>query len=668
MEEINQYIISNEIYNESYMKKYEFNKENNINTICVKAAMGVGKTKNLKELINKYNKIVIVSFRVTLDKAYVKQFNDFVLYSDIKDSKYDTLENNKMVIQIDSLHRLTGPVDLLILDEITYTMMHLVERAKYREGSYNALQEYIKDKSVKIIAMDALMDIDILNWFFMCKRKIHYIENQYEKHKDKKVINYKFNIGNFTESIINNLKNNNKIILATNYKGFIEHLKVIIKEKIGYINGRFLTADNSDDIDIENWDKYDIVAYTPTIVAGISYENLHFDKCYGFFINTSAPAEMSLQQLFRVRNLTDNEIHICFENRDNTVYPINDEDINSYIINRSNCLIDGVMGVKIKRKNNKIIQDLYYHLYKNVQKRLFISKNNYEDILIKLFNKQGINDIITINDNDFLKDKEIRKGMAQTVKEISETLIEDILNADEINQDTAEYLQKKLYLTYEEKNQLKKYTFRNVYRYNDDINKELFKKYWKKYKYYKNINIYYSFENKILEYLNVMLENKEIQKINKTKMIEEDNTTCNNISILHDNKKYEKFLIALDIVRNIGFDSILDNKDIELDVSKMYKYINEKQHIINLTYNSKSIDISNIIDENEKRKKMLIYLNSKLKSVFNIYISLKDRKNNKYIIKGLELWNEKINPLYRNDELIDKYEMEIFISNILNLE
>ncbi|RCH82272.1 hypothetical protein CU098_006636, partial [Rhizopus stolonifer] len=56
---------------------------------------------------------------------------------------------------------------------------------------------------------------------------------------------------------------------------------------------------NSDDINLDNWNNYDIVGYTPTIVAGISFEKIHFDKCFAYFVNNSSPAEMSLQQLFR---------------------------------------------------------------------------------------------------------------------------------------------------------------------------------------------------------------------------------------------------------------------------------------------------------------------------------------------------------------------------------
>ena len=74
---IDKYIIEKEIYNKQCMEKYNFN---NSNTLCIKGAMGIGKTKQLNDLIYKYDKVVVVSFRRTLDKEYVNNFPCFTCY------------------------------------------------------------------------------------------------------------------------------------------------------------------------------------------------------------------------------------------------------------------------------------------------------------------------------------------------------------------------------------------------------------------------------------------------------------------------------------------------------------------------------------------------------------------------------------------------------------
>ncbi|RCH82045.1 hypothetical protein CU098_006731, partial [Rhizopus stolonifer] len=99
--------------------------------------------------------------------------------------------------------------------------------------------------------------------------------------------------------------------------------------------GMALDSDSNGDIDMENWDKYDIIGYTPTIVAGISFEKKHFDLCYGYFINSSSCAELSVQQLFRVRDLRDKTIHLCVEVNGKKDYPTERDNVREYILDRN---------------------------------------------------------------------------------------------------------------------------------------------------------------------------------------------------------------------------------------------------------------------------------------------------------------------------------------------
>ena len=133
------YIKDSYIYEDTKVRDYNFS--NGIDTLMIKANMGMGKTKKLHNLFKDFRnkKIVIVSFRRTLDREYIKKFDGFMLYEDIKMSTYDTDIYDKMVVQIDSFYKIRGEIDLLVLDEFTYTTMHLVERAKNKESVYNTL-------------------------------------------------------------------------------------------------------------------------------------------------------------------------------------------------------------------------------------------------------------------------------------------------------------------------------------------------------------------------------------------------------------------------------------------------------------------------------------------------------------------------------------------------
>lgn len=666
---IDDIVYKKQIYNDYKMKEYDFE---GCDTLMVKACMGMGKTKNLKKIFNDYKDkvIVIVSFRITLDKEYINKFDNFILYSDIKENTYDTYFNKKLVVQIDSLHRIRGNIDLLILDEFMYTSTHLVEKVKYREAVYNTLYEYIENKETKIIVLDALLDHNCIKWFSKQKRKIKYIHNTYEKHDDKNIFLYGNSIGSFTEKIINEIKKGNKLIIPTNSKNFLNNLEKKILSNIKNVKIKFLDANNSDDINLDNWNNYDVVGYTPTIVAGVSYEDKHFDKCFAYFVSISAPADMALQQMFRVRNLNTNEIHICIEQKSNKDYPKNIYELEDHIMDKSKCLVDGVMGVKISRINNLIRRDHYYYIYRDIQWRIINSRLDYENELMNLLKLQGIKKFKRFIEKNIDLDKKIRKEMMENSTTIKDENIEDIINSEDIDDDTFSILDKKSKLTYEEKNKLKKKKFRINFNYNGNIKREVYKKYYNKITQYKNINTWYTFKDEIYKYLNNKLDVIEKNKIDRNNIVEgimeNDNLIFNendrrkttaNTYILHNNKKYEKFLIGIEII-NLFKKDLFDDTKFDIDFSKLYDYIKGKEYILRLLFNSNKFDINSIKNDDIGIKNMLKYLNTKLRSLFNIYI--KKGKDNKYFLCNLEFWNE-INPMHVNENL----KMELYISSLI---
>lgn len=656
---INNKNIKNEIYKSPQMKEYGFH--DGVNTILVKAGMGMGKTKMLKNLFKDYEdkKIIIISFRKTLDKEYVNNFEGFTLYEDIKMQNYDTDIYNKIVIQIDSLYKLRGSVDLIVLDEFSYTSMHLITSVRHKEGVYNTLYEYISEKNHKVIVMDALLDLKILKWFYYERKHIYYMENEYEKHKDKIIYKYNNKVGVFIKSLMNNLKNNKKIILATNSKNFLNTLEINMR-KYPEIKYKFLNKDNSDDINLDNWNEYNIVGYTPTIVAGISYEKMHFDKCYGYFINSSAPAEMALQQLFRVRNLEDKEIHLCVENKGTTKHPVNIDDLKKNIINKSNCLVDGILGIKLSRVNRTIVEDGYFHLYKNVKLNINESKNDYDKRLTDLLKSQGIKNIKNIKENDEEEDKKVRKDMRETSKNMNDNQIEDIIKSDEIDDEEFNNLKNKVNLTYEDKCKIKKKTFRNVYNFDEEITKEDYKKYSGKYKQYNNIKVYYTFKDELTKYLQYKIQYIEDEKIRKNKEYEEGDTEGKRYSpntyILHSNKSYEKYILGVEMLMITGKKDILDKNKFNIDFNKIRNYINNKENIIRSLFECNEININQIPNDKKGNKEILKYINTKLRSLFNIYIK-EDKNTDEYYISNIDFWDDKFSPFIVDEDLIFELKM-----------
>lgn len=615
-------------------------------TIITKSCMGTGKTKNINKLIetNKYKKILIISFRITLDEEYVRNFNNFELYSKIDSKIYDMENHNKIVVQIDSLHKIRGNCDLLILDEFTYTMTHLVEYVKNKTESYDTFLDYIR-LSPKVIVSDAYLTEEDINWISIFRENILYIQNNYKKHKNKKINNFKTNSYEFLNSILNDLENNKKVILATNKKGFSDYLQFIIKEnkKFNKKKCKFIDAENSHEVNIQDWDKYDLISYTPTIVAGLSFEKKHYDSCYGYFINSSSSAELCVQQLFRVRDIGSKEINLCFEITGKKDYPITYDDIKKDILFKHMDLNKGLNNIKLNRFTREIVEDDYLELYINTKKKIYLSKNKIEETMIKLLKLQGIENIKEINgssDNNKIFRKNYRDfNKIKKEKNIDRMLLLPKLEYNEYEDLNNSYSRK----TLDEKLQCIYYNLCNSFTV-EDISKEEIIKYERKIQVYNNLKFCKQNEKNVCEGLQ--------RKINENEeYLEKQPNTVK----LHNNNKYYKLSYCIEFLLQSGFNGVFDKKEITLKSENMINYFKENGKKISSLFVDKNKDW----EKENNIKDILRYINTKLNSMLKIKIVMNDKKLNKYIITGLDFWNDKINPLKETD-------IDILLKKLLN--
>ena len=114
--------------------------------VAIKSCMKTSKTFTLSKIFgqikrSKYKTILAVYFRVSLSKELVEMWRElgFELYSDIK-GPINLKDHPRVVIQIDSLPRVTNRSELLILDEIESTTAHLCSSVYLnKQTAFNAL-------------------------------------------------------------------------------------------------------------------------------------------------------------------------------------------------------------------------------------------------------------------------------------------------------------------------------------------------------------------------------------------------------------------------------------------------------------------------------------------------------------------------------------------------
>lgn len=255
---------------------------------------------------------------------------------------------------------------------------------------------------------------------YLTNNEVNYIKQMVPEKKTIKLVNsfeevkgkaYFFDQKEYIYKLMNDLKNGEKVVLASNSKIFLE--KKILPEikKMEDIKYLLLTSET----EIKNsstWGEYDLLMYTPTIVAGVSFEEKHFTKRYAYFSPMSSPANMCCQQLFRVRDTTDKNIYLyvkggsserCYKYSETRECV--EKDLNDYI-NIENKILRKTLKKNINNGwiktdiiNRTFIKDIYYELLVNYYIKINKSKNNLKHEILKYLSFQGYFECKYINND-----------------------------------------------------------------------------------------------------------------------------------------------------------------------------------------------------------------------------------------------------------------------------
>lgn len=490
-----------------------------------------------------------------------------------------------------------------------------------------------------IIFMDALFNDEWIDFIKFFNRKIHYIINKYSIHNDKKIYNYGTNLTGFISEIKRSIAKGENIVIASNNKKKINFINDVIVNDFPSIKKLIIKRENNLNYDLNQWKSVQVLAYTPSIVAGISYTEKHFDKMFGIFCNSSATADMAVQQLFRVRDISTKQFHICCEVTGKNDYPTDNDEIRKMIIEEDKCLLTGMENITINYIKKDIVEDEYFRLFNIYQKTKFKSCNNYINELIYLLKEQGINDIIDVKKYDENDKKILLKQKKEFNKLVRETEAIRTENALDISDIEEEDIKRRNIRTEDDEYILRKHKLKKILKIKD-ITKDIILKYDKKGQQLWNLSYVFGYE----DYKNQLI--KRIEYDEKKLDIDNDNTIR-----LGRKRKYEKMLICDHIIKYIGFDGPLDNKRIDINKNKFKDYILKYSNIIEKYFKCNKFNIEKF-NNKDWYKISKIYINSKLKSIYNISI-VDDIKNKKHYIKGLEFWCDD-NVTYKNIEIIDE--------------
>lgn len=667
--EINEKYISDETY------KYHF-KTHDI--IALKSNMNSGKTYSMPSLFDDYKKIIVVYSRISLNLSIYNKWKQhgFQLYSDIKDDYIiNTNKYPRIIVQIDSIHRIQGQTDLLILDEIESTHEHLCGSKLMLKTTecYYSLMTYI-NHTPKVILCDANLKDETINILLAKRDKIIKINNTYKTFShihttlfcnEKVFINHLYNL----------IEQNKKIVIPTNSKKWAKTIQKMILDKFSNKQLNILRIDMENKFtSTTDWINYDILIYTPTITAGVSFDEVHFDVVCAYFKRKSTSAEQSSQMLFRVRHLKDNKMFICTppdaeeESRPTDSIKIKDY-INDKIKVGNNHL--KTEGLKIDKYNEKVKETKYFNLYSAYLRKEFLSFLYLHSYLKQILISHGIKYKYNTSKLDENNTKQIIDEISKKTLEIKIEEAEDIANAIPINDIQYKSLSDK-------RKELSKDELLSMKRWNvcfsfDKKYDEVLTPLWikdnikyiytiRKYKELKDMKIEECTEyvnNKKEEKYNQMIVQKEYidtkdddeilssdseyEDDNKSKLItmrldrNKKKKFLKNIgqtvtdSINYD-KTYHKLYHCVNFLKYAGFSKVNDENKIRPDFKSMLEYCRENEKEIRTLFGCKKMEWSEDVNSKGIIQSLTKYINAKLEGCLGVKVESSSKGSLSYAI------------------------------------
>jgi len=365
--------------------------------ICLKSNLNSGKTHGIPAVFPIHKRIIVIYHRISLNQALHEKWKHegFHLYSEIKEPVIKMDVYKRVIICADSLHRLRGAVDLLILDELESLHEHICGSSllKNKGAVFYTLKDYI-DHTPKIITCDGCLKDNTCDTLFKSKlergAKMVKVENDYQVFTDKRMTIFKdkhFAI----HTLLSLVDQGKRIVVPTNSKTCGNELVQLIKQSHPDLHILQIDSDHAFQ-SVTTWDQYSILVYTPTVTAGVSFDKLHYDHIFAFFVNTSTNAESSFQMLFRARQTHQADMYMWCKDDTKKSSPLTDTQIANHldeIIAAGHRHLDDT-GLYIDRFNSFAKRNTYYNWYMEHIRKQNLTTDFLKSYLVQLLKSHGV--------------------------------------------------------------------------------------------------------------------------------------------------------------------------------------------------------------------------------------------------------------------------------------
>jgi hypothetical protein len=709
----------NTVYlNQRYLSPELFTKYFKSRLLAVQSEKGTGKTSNLIEayfkngLITDDMNILLISSRRTFGAKLLGDLDKygFKLYSDFEEQY---ISHNRIICQVDSLLRLDrSKYHVIIVDECESVARYMTSNhfTKNNKASMiiNMYQSYLNSAD-NVYILDADLSDRCVNYYQkvmgLNDNELAIIVNEYQLYKDYTVKYMRFN--DWVNLVINDIKDNKKLVIPMASNTRAKDLRDLIAEKYPQKKILFLNRDVDDKEKInivrtvdEQWSKYEIVIYTPSVCMGVSYDRLnHFDNIYAYGCEGSLGSQEFCQMIHRVRHPKNKVIYLTMDKyeeytEDNRItyeqteelvcndYYLTHYELHTNVVPHKIRKIDDYLNfINIKEevllsdkkeeqkeevsthRNNRVIyypykQEPEYELYIRNCVDAIENKNNFcWSVFGYMKNKEYKLEYLKIDDTEEFA-KILRDKKKERVEREKEDYFERIVDIPDITDNEYYDLKRKRdeLLTDEERMKMRRYKFKKCFdieNLGDDKEKtkELFKTYDDpmRKKHYRNLKC-------ILD----TADQKTSEKINNLRLqIKNDNFRKNAYADLITNNIYTTHKYALEFVDMLGFDindtsKTISEDDMRMRLEDIKDAFNEEYNNICYKYNCR-IKHQKFTDLDEKE--CLTFIKKIIISQYGFDIK-KDKENYKMTIpqdSAGSIWKKlyefKNNKVAENDDI-----------------
>lgn len=322
------------------------------------------------------------------------------LQEDFKKFLAKVEDHNRVFISINSLHKIKRNYDIVIIDEVetlhscfTNYMLKLGHQ-DYNKQSVKRFNNIIKSAELCIL-MDAYPSLSTIKLFEKHDKKVHIHINDYKTHKDDTII-FVGEVAYFIDEMAKCIAQKQPIVFASSLRvkqeQIMEQLYIVLRDvykvdieglKQDFYNSECDQVGMTQRIENlnESWSDLDILCYTPSISAGVSYTEKHFSKVF-YLGNANSGHISALQSLYRVRDISTREYYILFgaTQFDNPAYNLKQN--YEYFLNMDRIFIN-------ENEHKQVADTLYNETLISSEQYALQSRKRYLDNFVGQFKYNG---------------------------------------------------------------------------------------------------------------------------------------------------------------------------------------------------------------------------------------------------------------------------------------